>query len=302
MGRAMFVRAGCLLLGAIALTSATPPRSVEAKPASWTELLDACAEKDGWRDPAPPVRIDGNVFYVGTCGITSLLVTSPAGHILIDSAEEEAVPQILANIRRLGFDPKHVRWLLASHTHFDHTGGHAAMQAATGAKIAALPNQASELASGKTPDDDPQHGIAKGITPVKVDRVLKDGVPLFLGPIRATAFATPGHTRGSTSWVIRGCGKKDCPAVTYADSASPVSADDYRFTDHPAWVAQFRKGVRRIGTLPCSILVTPHPGSSTLFERFAGDAPLVNRDACKFYSAKSLEWLDSRLAKERGGK
>lgn len=297
MGPLMYARL-LLPLAALALVSATPPRPAPT-PASYTELLTACEGKDGWRDPAPPVRIDGNVWYVGTCGITSLLITSPQGHVLIDSAEEEAVPLILANVRRLGFNPRDIKWLLASHTHYDHTGGHAAMQAATGAKIAALPDQARELEQGEPMGDDPQHGLIKGNRPVKVDRVLQDGVPLFLGLNRFTAFATPGHTRGSTTWVIRGCGRKVCPAVTYADSTSAISADGYRFTDHSDWVARFRTGVARIGTLPCSILVTPHPGSSTLFERFAGDAPLRNPQGCKAYSDYALGKLDERLAREK---
>lgn len=301
MGLPMSAKA-LLPLAALALVSATPPRPAPT-PASFTELLTACEGKDGWRDPAPPVRIDGNVWYVGTCGITSLLITSPKGHVLIDSAEEEAVPLILANIRRLGFNPRDIKWLLASHAHYDHTGGHAAMQAATGAKIAALPDQARELESGAIPADDPQHGIIdKGMAPVRVDRVLQDGVPLFVGPNRFTAFSTPGHTRGSTTWVIRGCGRKTCPAVTYADSTSAISAEGYRFTDHAEWVARFRTGVARIGTLPCSILVTPHPGSSTLFERFAGDTPLRNPQGCKAYSDFALGKLDERLAREKAAR
>lgn len=271
-------------------------------PAPITELLDACQDKDGWRDPAPPVRIDGNVFFVGTCGISSLLITSPQGHVLIDSGEEEAVPLILANIRRLGVDPKQIKWLLNSHAHYDHAGGHKAMQAATGAKIAALPDQARELEAGAVQSDDPQHGLIKGMAPVKVDRRLADGVPLRLGLNRITASATPGHTRGSTSWIIRGCGRSACPPIVYADSASAVSADAYRFSDHPSWVAQFRRGVGRMATLPCTILVTPHPQSSTLFERFAGDAPLVNGQACRSYSATAIQRLDQRLAKEAGAK
>lgn len=172
------------------------------------------------------------------------------------------------------------------------------MQAATGAQVAALPDQARELAQGTPMADDPQTGRLKGIRPVKIDRVLSDGVPLILGSNRFTAFATPGHTRGSTSWVIRGCGRKSCPAVTYADSTSAISVDGYRFTDHPQWVAQFRRGVARIGVLPCSILVTPHPSSSQLFERFAGEAPLADREQCKRYAHSALDALDERLARE----
>jgi metallo-beta-lactamase class B len=288
--------AAALLLGSA--KQAPPPDPDSDKHA----LLAACDGKDGWRDPAPPVRIDGNVFYVGTCGITSLLITSPQGHVLIDSAEEEAVPLILANVRQLGFEPRDIKWLLASHSHYDHTGGHVAMQQVTGARIAALPDQARELESGAVPQDDPQHGSIKPMAPVKVDLVLRDGASLRLGPNRLTAYATPGHTRGSTSWVIRACAKSPCPAVVYADSTSAISDDAYRFTEHPAWVTQFRRGVGRIGKLPCSLLVTPHPGSSQLFERFAGEAPLADKAQCKRYADNALGRLEERLEQERSAK
>jgi len=290
-------------LAALALLGAAPaPVHQTPTPASTAEFLTACNGKDDWRDPAPPVRIESNVYYVGTCGITSLLVTSPQGHVLLDSAEEEAVPLILANVRRLGFKPTDIKWLLNTHSHFDHAGGMAAMQAATGATIAALPDQARELESGAVASDDPQFGlIDKGIRPVKVGRVLHDGVPLFVGTSRITAFATPGHTRGSTSWVIRSCDRQICPAIVYADSASAPSAKGYRFSDHSAWVAQFRRGVARIGTLPCAILLTPHPAQSSLFERMAGDAPLRDPQGCKRYADHALSQFNERLIKERDG-
>jgi len=278
--------------------SGCAPRAVVKPEAGYAALLAACKDKDGWRDPAPPVQIQGSVFYVGTCGISALLVTSPQGHALIDTAEEEAVPQILANIRRLGVNPRDIRWLLTSHVHFDHAGGHAAMQAATGARIAALPDQSRELQQGTPPTDDPQHGLIKGIQPVHVDQLLSDGVSFYVGENQLMPISTPGHTRGSTSWVIRPCRQADCPAVVYADSASAVSADGYRFADHPQWVAMFRDGVARIGTLPCSILVTPHPSASSLFERFAGAAPLSDPTGCQRYAQTWLGRLDERLAQE----
>lgn len=283
-------------------SAACAPRTVAVQPESYAELLATCRDKDGWRDPAPPVRLDRQVFYVGTCGIGSILVTSPQGHALIDSAEHESVPLILANIRRLGFDPHDIKWLLASHVHFDHAGGHAAMQAATGAQIAALPDQSRELEQGAPMADDPQHGSIAGIQPVRVDRILRDGEPLLIGANQLTPYSTSGHTRGSTSWVIRGCGQATCAPVVYADSASAVSADGYRFTDHPQWVAMFRAGVARIGTLPCALLVTPHPGASALFERFAGAAPLSDSAQCQRYASDWLGKLDERLAKERSGR
>ena len=292
----MLAKSFFVLLAAIALTSAVPAQLPTPPPV--TELLDACQDKDGWADPAPPARIDGEVYYVGTCGITVLLIASPAGHVVIDTGPAEAAPQVLANIRRLGFNPADVKWLLASHSHFDHVGGLAALKAATGAKIAALPDQARELTRGQPMRDDPQFGVNKGFAPVRVDRLLKDGVPLLVGPNRVTAFATPGHTRGSTSWVIRGCGRKICPAITYADSVSAVSADSYRFTDHPALVAMFRRGLNRMASLPCTILVTPHPDGSNLFERFSGDAPLADPKQCAAYAESGRIRLSDRLKEE----
>lgn len=288
-----------IALAALALLGARPAAPAPIPhPDKIAAFLKACDQKDGWRDPAPPLQIDRNVYMVGTCGIVSLLVASPKGHVLIDTAEEEAVPLVLANVRALGFNPRDIKWLLASHSHFDHAGGLAAMQAATGARIAALPVQARELRQGEPQADDPQFGLIKGIHPVPVDRELQDGVPLLIGSNRITAFATPGHTAGSTSYVIRGCGQRNCRAIVYADSASTPSAKGYRFTDHPAWIAQFRMGVARIGTLPCTVLVTPHPSQSTLFERLAGDAPLADKAQCKRYSDLALERFDERLAKE----
>jgi metallo-beta-lactamase class B len=207
-GVALLVGSGCV------------PQAAVKSSTRYAELLSACKDKDGWRDPAPPARIQDSVFYVGTCGISVLLVTSSQGHVLIDTAEEEMGPQILANIRRLGFEPRDIRWLLASHVHYDHTGGHAAMQAATGARIAALADQSRELQQGTPLSDDPQHGVIKGIQPVRVDQVLQDGVPFTVGANQLIPFSTPGHTRGSTSWVIRGCAQATCAPVVYADSAS----------------------------------------------------------------------------------
>ena len=300
MGRVMFGKA-LLVLPALLLVSASPTHFTPTAPPV-TQLLKACDQKDGWADPAPPARIDGQVYYVGTCGITVLLIASPQGHILIDAGPEEAAPLVLANIRRLGLNPRDVKWLLASHAHFDHVGGLAALQQATGARIAALPAQARELERGEPFPDDPQLGAIKGFAPVRVARVLKDGVPLKLGRNQVTAFATPGHTTGSTSWVIRGCGAKVCPAIAYTDSTSAISADGYRFGDHPAWTTMFRTGVARIGALPCSIQITPHPAGSALFERLAGDAPLHDPGQCKRYSAAALAKLEERLAKERSAK
>ena len=99
-------------------------------------IKTACGERDGWSDPAPPAHVYGNVYMVGTCGITALLITTPDGHFLIDGATNEAAEGIADNIRKLGFDPKDVRYLLGTHEHLDHAGGLAKLKRITGAKFA----------------------------------------------------------------------------------------------------------------------------------------------------------------------
>src|SRR6478735_7751465 len=136
MERAMFAR---YLVAASALLAGCAPAGAQELPAGppVTEILDQCQDKDGWSDPAPPVRIFGNVYDVGTCGIVVLLVASNEGHILLDSGPADAVPLVIANIRKLGFASEDVEWIVTSHEHHDHVGGLAALQALTGAKVAA---------------------------------------------------------------------------------------------------------------------------------------------------------------------
>lgn len=261
-------------------------------------LARACADRDGWSDPAPPARIHGNTYYVGTCGITVLLVTSPDGHMLIDAATAEAVPHILANVRALGFDPRDIRYLLNSHEHIDHAGGFAALKAATGAQLWVREPAQKILETGQVDPADPQAGIIADMTPVRVDRIVGDGQIIGVGTIALTAIATPGHTVGGTSWTWTSCAGADCRTIAYADSLSAVSADDYRFTDHPGRVAPFRVTFDRVAALPCDILVTPHPGASALFERLAGETALIDDRLCDHYADRARSRLDQRLMQE----
>lgn len=261
-------------------------------------LAAACAGKDGWNDPAPPARIAGNVYYVGTCGITVLLIASPKGHIVIDSATAEAAPLVAGNIRRLGFDPAGVRLLLSSHAHSDHAGGLAALKRLTGARLVALAGARAALESGAVEPGDPQAGSIAGFAGVQVDRTIGDGDVVRLGPLALTAHATPGHTAGSTSWSWRTCEGGRCRNIVYADSLSAVAPNSYRFADHPALVAAFRASFARVAALKCDILITPHPGASQLFERLAGRAPLADTAACGAYAAAAGRRLNERLALE----
>jgi metallo-beta-lactamase class B len=259
-------------------------------------LAKACTGRDGWSDAAPPARIFGNTYYMGTCGITVLLVTSPKGHVLIDAGPADAAPAVLANISALGFDPRDVRFIVGSHEHADHMGGFAVLKAATGAKLLVSKSARRVVETGKVDPDDPQFGVVPNMPPVPVDGILKGQSARVMS---LSYYRTPGHTSGGTSWTWQSCEGGKCAIFAYIDSLTVVSADGYRFTDHPERVAPFRETFDRVAKLPCDILVTPHPGFSDLFDRLRGAKPLMNAAACRNLANAMRNRLDERLAKER---
>ena len=266
-----------------------------ATPAAWSV---ACAGKDGWSDPAPPVRVFANVYDVGTCGITVLLITSPKGHILIDGGPPDAAPLVVANIASLGFRLRDVKTILSSHEHADHAGGIAELRRRSGARVLVLAAGRATLETGRSANDDPQNGSLPGFAPIEIARTLRDGEVVRVGPLALTAHATPGHSPGSTSWTWRSCAGATCLNMAYADSVSAVSAASYRFSAHPAYVANFRAGMARLAAIRCDLLLTPHPSASKMPERFAGRLPMTDPNACQAYAATGLRNLDERLAKE----
>lgn len=298
-GHGRISMAALLLAGCTPQTGTPPPT-----PAAPTgeALAAACEGRDGWSDPAPPAKIFGNSYYVGTCGISAVLIEAPDGLVLIDAATEEAAPAILANIRALGFDPTQIHTLLASHEHLDHVGGLKVLQDATGATVHARPEAVATLTSGAPEARDPQRGAIPPFRGVTVTGDLRAGEALPIADLHLTPHATPGHTPGSTSWTWRSCEGSDCRTIAYIDSLSAVSADAYRFTDHPDYVAMQRATFAKVPTLPCDILITPHPGASGLFARFAGDAPLTDPEGCRRYAEDAAKRLDARLAKEAAAK
>lgn len=297
----MFVRLS--MLAPVLLTACAPAGAQSDLPAGppVTAILDQCQDKDGWSDPAPPVRIFGNVYHVGTCGIVVLLIASPEGHVLLDGATAEAAPLIAANIESLGLRLEDVEWIGTSHEHFDHVGGLAELQRLTGAKVAASPAAKRQLETGILDPADPQAGMHDPFSAVRVDRVMRDGETLRVGPLALTLHATPGHALGSTSWSWRSCEAEVCHRVAFADSVSAVSSDAYRFSNHPDYVAMFRRGMDAVESIGCDLVITPHPGASTLFERLAGDAPLADANACRNYAEFGRQNLATRLAREAAG-
>ena len=282
-----------------------PPPQVERQIAPigtmGPQLAARCEGSDGWDDPAAPSKIFANTYYVGTCGITSILITGTQGDILIDSGTEKGADLVAQNIRDLGFPLGSVRILLHSHEHGDHVGGMGRLQKLTGAQLYASPTAAKVFATGTATADDPQAGLSKPFPTARVDQVITDGQVVRLGNLWLTAVATPGHTVGAMSWHWVSCNGGICRSIVYADSLSPVSRDDYRFSDHPAYLAAYRQSIAKIAALDCDILVTPHPSASGMMERFASGS-LEDRNACRDYAAKLTANLDERLAKEAAKK
>lgn len=283
------------LLCAAAVSAQTPPPPI------------VCKADAGWNDPATPRHVYGNVWYVGTCGITALLVTSDSGHVLIDAATEQAAPQIAANIRTLGFRITDVKLMLATHAHLDHAGGFAALQRESGATVVSRGLDAAAIERGKGDRTDPQFLSIDGFPAAKQVRRVSDGESVKLGPLAFMAQATPGHTPGSTSWTWDSCENGRCLHFVYADSVSAISDDVYRYTDeaqHPGVVAAFRKSLARLAELPCDVLLTPHPGVSSMFARIGPGAtqPLSDPHACRALAAQAGETLDKRIAKEKSGR
>lgn len=266
-----------------------------------------CGACDEWNRAQEPFRLFGNTYYVGTRGLSALLVVSNDGLILLDGALPQSAALIDENIRKLGFRTEDVRLIVNSHAHFDHAGGLAALQRVSGATVAAAPAATKALGQGMPSADDPQAAYEDGFPAVANLLAVEDGETLSVGDQQITVHFTPGHTPGGTSWTWRSCERERCLDLVYADSLSAVSAPGFRFTDDessPSIVETLRKSIAKVANLPCDIMVSTHPGLSNVFEKLerreSGSDPnaLVDDRACRDYAAGATEMLDKRIAEE----
>jgi len=265
-----------------------------------------CAE---WNTPQKPFRIYGNTYYVGPHGLSSVLITSDAGHVLIDGALAESAPQIVANIRSLGFRIEDVKLIMNSHVHFDHAGGIAEVQRLSGAQVVASKWSAAVMKTGRESPDDPQYGVISPIAPVVHVQTLRDGQTFHVGPLAVTAHLTPGHTPGGTSWTWQSCEGGRCLNMVYADSVNPVSADGFQFTHsrkYPGAIADFERSFAFLSSVSCDILVSAHGDASGLWDRLDGRQrgvlpdPMIDPSGCRQLADHFREVLRKRIAIETG--
>jgi len=234
------VALAAVLLGAAAPQAAAP---VMSGPPAWTQ-------------PTAPFKLTSNIYYVGTRGLAAYLIVTPKGLILLDATMEQNVPGIEANIKSLGFKLSDVKILLNSHAHFDHAGGLAMMKRDTGAKLYAMAGDVWALENGKHDSDQNYTGA---FAPVKVDLALKSGNTVTLGGVTLTAIATPGHTKGCTTWLMTSKTGFGVKRVVFPGSLTVAGSKLVGNTRYPNIVADFRGSFARMAAIEADIVLPAHP-------------------------------------------
>lgn len=209
-----------------------------------------------WTTPVEPFNVAGNIYYVGTLELSSWLIVTDEGHILLDAPLDENVPLLLSNVEKLGFDPQRIRVLLNSHAHLDHAGGFSAIKAKTGARLWLSEADAELAARGGKGDF--AFGDGAAYPPVVADEILYDGRKVTLGGTTLVPMITPGHTKGSTTWTTRVCEGDREFLVVFAPS---LSAPGYRLVDNAAYpgvIDDYHRTFERLARLKPDIFLATH--------------------------------------------
>ena len=245
----------------------------------------------------------GNVYYVGAAEVSSFLIVTSAGLIVLDGGFAETAPQILDNIRALGFEPRQVRILLNSHAHYDHAGGLAALKRATMALLYAGRGDSALLARGGKGDF--FFGDRFQFPAVTVDRAVADGDRVVLGTDTLVAVATPGHTRGCTTWAMTVRDGNRSYAALFSCS---LSIPGYQLRDDPPYpgiAKDYQASIRRLQALPCDVLLAPHgsqfelPAKAERARTTTGRSPFVDPNGCRVYLDQAARSLEDHLSDGR---
>jgi metallo-beta-lactamase class B len=256
--------------------------------------------------PVEPFRVIGNVYYVGASDVSSFLVTTPGGHILIDSGFEATVPLIREGARKLGFRFEDIKILLNSHAHIDHAGGHALVKRLCAAQIVMSEADAATLARGGKGDFLPVEDEVIAYKPVKADRIVRDGDEVTHGGVTLYAHLTPGHTRGCTTWtmVVEDNGKR-LDVVFYGGTTILPGVRLVNNPKYPAIADDFDRTFRLLKTLPCDVFLAPHGSMFGLRKkaekRAAGQTPnpFIDAESYRAFITQSEAAFRRTLALER---
>jgi len=255
-----------------------------------------------WNEPFKPFKIIGNVYYVGTRDLACFLITTPSGHILLDTALQQSHDIVKGNIESLGFKLSDIHIIISSHAHFDHVAGHADMKAATGAQVFASAADAVVLESGGTKGFYPLGNYK----PVKVDRIIKDGEKIRLGSTEMIAHLAPGHTEGNTGWsmvVIDGGRKYDvvfAPSMSINDGVHMVN-----FKPWPTIADAYGRSFDMLKKLHCDVFLGPHAKffdmetKARLLESNPAKNPFIDPEGYQQYLSSFEKSYKEQMNRER---
>lgn len=257
-----------------------------------------------WTNPFPPYRIIGNVYYVGSQGLASYLITTKEGHILINSSLESSVPLIRESIEKLGFKFGDVKILLISHAHWDHCAGSAAVKELTGAKYMVMDADVPEIEAGGKGNFQYGDSPTSRYQPTKVDRVLHDGEVVKLGDAVLTAHLTPGHTKGTTTWTMKA--KEGDRTYNVVIIGSPNVNAGYKLVNnalYPQIASDYERMFRILKSLPCDVFLGAHGnyyGMEAKYARMKEHAanPFIDPEGYKSYVAEREQTFRAELAKQ----
>jgi metallo-beta-lactamase class B len=267
----------------------------------------AATDASNWNRPAEPFRVVGPVHFVGTSELGAFLVTTPAGHVLIDGGLPESAPLIEASIRALGFDPRQIRVLLTTQAHFDHVGSLAHFKRLSGARVEVMDGDLAIVETGGQADylfgaAGPRFRFDR----VKVDRTLHDGDTVALGDVTLTARRTPGHTPGSTTWLTTVTDGARSYRVVFAGSTSINPGTRLVGTpSYPGIAEDFAHAFEVLESLTPDVFLAAHTGFFAMEEKRArlgrpgSENPFVDPEGYRAHVAEKKRTFDETLARQR---
>jgi metallo-beta-lactamase class B len=258
--------------------------------------IAAMGQPGGWNDPFPPHRVMDNLYYVGTAMLSSYLITTPDGHILMTSNYESSVPVIRAAVEQLGFDFEDIEILISGHAHPDHIEGDALVKVLTGAEVVVGRLELPAQRAFRTPSGEP----------LPIDRIVDDGDTVSLGGTTLTAHVQPGHTKGCLAWSLT---LEEGGRDYYAFIECSLNGQFLQYVgndDYPNIVEDMRSTYAKAKEFPVEVFLSSHGvfyGLDEKYERLMtrgpGDPnPFVDPEGYQAHVAEFEQTFEATLARQ----
>ena len=279
-------RAGAMIAG-LCLAAGT---AVAQTPATAAPKVTIPDRPDNVNVPRDPMRMIGNIYWVGHSQVGAFLLKTSQGYILIDSTSTELWPRVRTNLEKLGVKPTDIKIMLNLHAHQEHMGGFAMMKELTGATIVLSRQSADEVATGGRTDF--RENGSEQYKPFKADRIVEDGGTVTLGEVTLTAHLTPGHSKGTTTWTTTVQEDGTTYNVVFIGGMAVPGIDRSPLLDnarYPNVVADYQRSFAKLRALPCDVWLYPRATTIRLDEklkRLAGGVkpnPFVDPVGCQWY-------------------